>query len=142
VKPVVWLSGCAVLARCSALQTIGLLDPDFFIYSEDVDWCLRGREAGYDVLIVPQAKLWHKGVQRVYLPSPRITYLSVRNEFYLLVKHHAGPLALAATWLRHLRTLASWSLRPRWRERRPHRDALAHALRDFVLGRVGPPPLP
>jgi hypothetical protein len=35
--------------------------------------------------------------------------------------------------------LISWSVRPRWREKRAHRDALARGLRDFVRGNFGAP---
>ncbi len=141
IQPVAWVTGCSILVRCAALDKIGLLDPAFFIYSEEVDWCLRARERGFKVLFVPRAKIWHKGVQRNYRPSPRVTYLSSRNELLLLNKHHAGVAASAKTWLRHLRTLTSWSVLPRWRSQRRHRDALAAALRDYVLRRFGPPPI-
>lgn len=138
--PVTWVTGCCIMARTSALERIGLMDPDFFIYSEEVDWCLRAREAGMQVLFVPNAKIWHKGVRRNYDPSPRVTYLSARNELHLLVKHHAGLSPLAMALGRHIRTLTSWSVRPRWRGRREHRNALVYAIRDFALGRYGAPP--
>jgi len=141
IEPVVWVTGCSILVRASALAKIGLLDPAFFIYSEEVDWCLRAGEHGYLVLFVPTTAIWHKGVQRDYRPSPRVTYLSARNEFLLLNKHHAGVRVSAKTWMRHLRTLASWSLRPRWREQKVQRRALAAAMRDYVLRRFGPPPV-
>ena len=128
------------MAHRGVLEKIGLIDPAFFIYSEEVDWCVRARAAGYENLFVPTAHLWHKGVKRNYQPSPRVTYLSARNELLLLTKHHAGWRALAATWLRHLRTLASWSVRPRWRAQRAQRDALARGLLDFVRGNFGAPP--
>ena len=38
-----WVSGCALLVRLAALPTIGLLDEEFFLYGEDVEWCLRAR---------------------------------------------------------------------------------------------------
>ena len=137
VEQVAWLTGCAILARCEALRKFGLFDPSFFLYDEEVDWCLRAREAGYQILFEPRARVWHKGVERNYNPSPQVTYYSARNELLLLVKHHAGLVALALALLRDVRTLTSWSVRPRWRARRSHRDALARALRDFVQGRFG-----
>lgn len=141
VEPVIWVTGCSILARATALPTIGLLDPAFFIYSEEVDWCLRAGEHGYRVLFVPTTAIWHKGVRRDYHPSPRVTYMSVRNEFLLLRKHHAGVRVSARTWARHLRTLASWSIRPRWRAQGQQRRALAAAMRDYLLRRFGPPPV-
>lgn len=139
---VAWISGCGIMARGSVLKKIGLIDPSFFIYSEEVDWCVRAQEAGYEIVFVPSAHLWHKGVQRNYVPTPRVTYLSTRNELLLLKKHHAGARAMTSTWLRHLRTLLSWSVRPRWKSKRIHRDAMARGLRDFVQGNFGAPPPP
>lgn len=140
-EPVDWVTGCAILARCRAIEHIGLLDLDFFLYSEEVDWCLRAREFGYQIFLVPQSHVWHKGVQRNYSPSPLVTYYSARNELLLLIKHHAGMMPLLTAILRHLRTLVSYTVRPRWRSRRQHRDALAIALLNFAQGRFGPAPI-
>jgi hypothetical protein len=142
VDRVTWVTGCAIMGRRRALEAIGLIDPEFFIYSEEVDWCLRAGERGYEVLWVPQARIWHKGARRDYRPSASVVYLSVRNELLLLQKHHAGAAALTVAWLRHLRTLASYTVRPKWRARKRDRNAIAFALRDSALGRGGPPPGP
>lgn len=138
IEEVKWITGCAILARMSVIERIGLLDPDFYSYDEEVDWCLRASEAGFQVLFVPLAKIWHKGVRRNYDPGPVVTYLTARNELHLLAKHRAGP-AVAFALVRDLRTIASLSLRPRWRGRREHRNALVRALRDFALGINGAP---
>jgi GT2 family glycosyltransferase len=135
-----WVSGCAIFMRMSVVERIGMLDPAFFIYSEEVDWCLRARRAGFSGLVVPTARIWHKGVRRDYAPGPRVTYLSARNHLRLLSKHHAGARVLLGAMAGDLRTLASWSVRPRWRDQRAHRDALARAMVDFCRGSFGPPP--
>ena len=135
-----WVSGCAIFLRMSVVERIGMLDPAFFIYSEEVDWCVRARRAGFLGLVVPAARIWHKGVRRDYAPSPRVTYLSARNHLRLLHKHRAGARALLGAMAGDLRTLASWSIRPRWRDQRAHRDALARAMVDFCRGSFGPPP--
>ena len=117
------------------------LDGSFYMYGEDVDWCVRARHAGYQVLFVPRARVWHKGVTRNYVPTPSITYYSARNELHLIRKHHAGTRALLRAWTRHVHTLASWSIRPRGQAQRAHRAALARALRDSMRGATGPVPL-
>lgn len=132
-----WLTGCAILARCRALEQIGLLDPDFYMYGEDVDWGVRARQVGFHVLFVPGARVWHKGVQRDYTPAPYVTYYTARNELQLIRKHHGGALPVARAFARNVRTLTSWTLRPRWRQQRAHRDALARALGDFLRGTSG-----
>ena len=53
------MSGCALLVRLAALPAIGLLDEEFFLYGEDVEWCLRARRAGYRVVHEPAAVVRH-----------------------------------------------------------------------------------
>lgn len=134
---VAWLTGCALLVRCSALRDFGLLDPSFFMYAEEADWCLQARAKGYEIWFVPEGCVWHRGVQRNYQPGPQVTYYSVRNELYILQKHHAGMIPLGRATFRDLRTLVSWTVRPRWRAKREHRDAIVQGLRDFLLHRFG-----
>ena len=141
VDQVDWVTGCSIMIRVPALPRVGLLDPSFFIYSEEVEWCLRARKAGFTGLFVASARLWHKGVQRDYNPSPRVVYLSTRNHLRMLLKHQAGAGPLATALAGDLRTLASWSIRPRWRHKRLQRNAMARAVLDFCLGRSGPPPI-
>lgn len=132
-----WLTGCAVLVRCNALERIGLLDSGFFMYGEDVDWGVRAQRAGYHVLFTPKARVWHKGVRSDYAPAPYVTYYTARNELQLIRKHHGGAVPVIRAFARNLRTLTSWTLRPKWQEQRAHRNALARALRDFLRGASG-----
>ena len=56
-----FLFGCAMLLKHSMLEKIGLFDTGFHpIYYEDVDLCMRARQAGFRLLLVPSAKMWHK----------------------------------------------------------------------------------
>ena len=55
-----YLTGCCLLASRAAWEKVGPLDERYFIYAEDADWSLRARAAGYRLLLVPRARLWHK----------------------------------------------------------------------------------
>jgi GT2 family glycosyltransferase len=55
-----WVSGCAMLVRREVVEAIGLLDPGYTIYCEDVDYCLRARRAGWKCLYEPSAVVRHK----------------------------------------------------------------------------------
>lgn len=55
-----YLTGCCLLATAEAWRKVGLLDERYFIYAEDADWSLRARAAGYRLLFVPTARLWHE----------------------------------------------------------------------------------
>jgi GT2 family glycosyltransferase len=139
-RTVDWLSGCALFVRRAVLEQVGLLDASYFYFWEETEWCLRAQRAGWRVLHVPAAKLWHKGVQRSYQPKPSVTYYATRNRFATLAKHHAPWGAWLAAWSEAARTLASWTFRPRWRAKRAHRTALWRGVWDFVRGRMGPAP--
>jgi len=54
-----YVSGAAVLLSRRALETTGLLDPDYVIYVEDVDWSARARKAGFTLWYEPKARGWH-----------------------------------------------------------------------------------
>jgi GT2 family glycosyltransferase len=55
-----WITGCALMARREVFEQVGLLDPSYTIYCEDVDFCLRASEAGWILRYVPSGHLWHK----------------------------------------------------------------------------------
>jgi GT2 family glycosyltransferase len=55
------LAGCFWVARRAAIDGFGLLDEKFFMYAEDVDWCMRCRKAGWGVVFFPGASAIHFG---------------------------------------------------------------------------------
>lgn len=137
-----WLSGCALVTRVETIRQIGLFDERFFSYYEDLDWCLRMKAAGWKIIHVPQAKIWHTGVQPNYQPKPYVTYYMARNQLLLLQKHHA-PLG---AWVRaisaDLRTLLSWTLSSKWKAKKAHRNALWRGMLDFIFQRWGKAEIP
>jgi GT2 family glycosyltransferase len=54
-----YLPGTCLLVSRRAWEVVGELDEDFFCYLEDADWCLRMREAGFSVFVVPDATAYH-----------------------------------------------------------------------------------
>lgn len=138
--PVEWISGCAILVRRAVIEQIGLLDERFFYYWEETDWCLRARKQGWKVYHAPQAKLWHKGVQRNYHPSAAVTYYWTRNRFLLMEKEDAPVFMRLSVWWQTLSTIASWSVKPRWRHMRAHRDAALQGSLDYLRRQWGPMP--
>jgi GT2 family glycosyltransferase len=131
VQAVDWISGCAILVRREVIEQVGGLDERFFYYWEETDWCRRAAEAGWVILLAPQAQLWHKGVQRNYEPPPNVTYYATRNRLLFLRKHAAPAVVWGAVLFDNIRTLASWTVRPKWRAMHAHRDAMWQGLRDF-----------
>ncbi|MEW6685478.1 MAG: glycosyltransferase family 2 protein [Candidatus Edwardsbacteria bacterium] len=80
-------SGCAMMVKRKVVEEIGLFDANYFCYLEEVDWCIRCREAGFRITYVPQAKVWHKvASSRGGEKSAEIIYYCVRNTLYLVTK--------------------------------------------------------
>lgn len=136
-QPVQWISGCAILVRRRVIEGVGALDARFFYYWEETEWCVRAARAGWRILHVPSARVWHKGVQRDYRPRPSVTYYATRNRLLLLSTHSAPLKAWVTAWFQLVRTLTSWTVRPKWRHMREHRDAMVRGLADFLRGRSG-----
>jgi len=132
-----WISGCGILVRRAVIEQVGMLDERYFYYWEETEWCLRAGLHGWKIINVPQAKMWHKGVQRNYHPHPSVTYYATRNRLLTIAKHQAPYRIWIYTWMQLLRTLVSWSVKPKWRFRKEHRDALWQGIVDFLHHRWG-----
>jgi GT2 family glycosyltransferase len=139
-RPVDWISGCAIMVRRETIEEVGAIDERFFYYWEETEWCLRSGKAGWKIMHAPQAKLWHKGVQRDYSPGPSVTYYNTRNRLLMLAKHGAPLRVWLYTWNDMIKRLVSWTIKPRWRHLREHRDALWLGTLDFLRRRWGPMP--
>jgi len=73
-----YFAGCALLIRKRVFDVLGLLDERFFFYSEDVDFCLRAKRAGFSLRLVPDAIVWHMIPMSLKQPSVRL-----RHAYYL-----------------------------------------------------------
>jgi GT2 family glycosyltransferase len=134
-----WISGCAIAVRRAVIDQVGMIDPRYFYYWEETEWCLRAARAGWRIVHVPAAKIWHKGVQRDYRPKPTVTYYATRNRLLTLSKHHAPLAVWVASWIQILRTMTSWTVRSKWRTMHEHRHAMGRGVVDFLLQRWGGP---
>jgi GT2 family glycosyltransferase len=127
-----WISGCGIMIRRELIHKSGMIDERYFYYWEETEWCIRAAKDGWRIVHVPQAKLWHKGVQRNYRPSPQVTYYSTRNRLLTLSKHQAPIRIRMIVWTQFLRTIGSWTVRPKWRDKREHRNAMCKGLFDYM----------
>ncbi len=135
-----WISGCGIMVRRELVEQTGMIDERYFYYWEETEWCLRAGRDGWRILNVPQAKMWHKGVQRDYRPKPSVTYYGTRNHLLTIAKHRAPLPVWLFTGAQILRTLVSWTVKPKWRAKRAHRDAMWRGVLDFLQRRWGPMP--
>ncbi len=89
LRPVDILTGCFWLVRREALTRVGLLDEGFFMYAEDMDWCKRFWEQGWQVFFVPSAEAIHYGGASSS-NSPVRFYLEMhRANLQYWKKHHS-----------------------------------------------------
>ena len=95
-----WVSGACWVARREVLQSVGLFDERFFLYTEDVDLCARVRAAGHRVAFVPAAVVRHtRGASRATVPDASNAHYR-RSHVAFYEKHHPGWAALLRTYLK------------------------------------------
>jgi GT2 family glycosyltransferase len=112
------ISGAFMFIRREALEQVGLLDEGYFLHCEDLDWCMRFRQAGWDILFVPNAEAVHyKGYCSRTRPSFVLYHLHKGMiRFYRKFFRHQYPAPLmwavaAAVWLRFILLASTGSLR-------------------------------
>jgi N-acetylglucosaminyl-diphospho-decaprenol L-rhamnosyltransferase len=94
VRQVDFAKGAAFLLRREAFDDIGPFDEQFFLFSEETDWCYRLHEAGWEVLFYPGAEAVHVGGASWRRESSTLFREQVRGHLRFLAKHR-GPRAAA-----------------------------------------------
>ena len=96
------LSGCSLLVSKEIVEKVGLMDERFFLYYEETDWILRTKRAGFRMMYVSQAKIWHKVSASIGgHQSPLMLYYMTRNN-PLLMRRNVGDAAFARYLLIYL----------------------------------------
>jgi GT2 family glycosyltransferase len=119
-REVGWVQSCTMLVRRAAAEQVGYLDRDFFVYSEEVDFQRRMRDAGWTILHVPAARAIHREQLATdhSAGEPRIIQFHRGRDTYMR-KHHSAAVVAAC------RLLWAWSY-------------LARALAATVIGGQDP----
>ncbi len=134
-RPVDWAQSSALMVRREAAVQVGYLDPAFFVYYDECDFCKRLAEAGRHTLFVPSAEAVHHDQLSTDLAAglPRIVEFHRNRDLYMR-RHHSRPAALAVrlltTWSYALRALAAIVL-----PGQPARVYWAHARQALQPGR-------
>lgn len=87
------LNGCFWCVRREALQEVGTLDGNFFMYGEDMDWCKRFRDAGWDVVFYPGAEAVHFGGGSSARAPIRFYIEMQRADLQYVTKHYGKRVA-------------------------------------------------
>jgi N-acetylglucosaminyl-diphospho-decaprenol L-rhamnosyltransferase len=137
-RTVDWLVGAFLIARREAIGQVGPMDDGFFLYSEEIDWCLRFRKAGWEVRHLPTMRITHhEGPNK----RPDLVGQLGHSRRRYAYKHFSRPAAMAihaSLVLNHLLRQAvvgpASMLKPRLRTR-----AQAEAFGLRVLCGAAPP---
>lgn len=136
-----WVTGAALLLRREALEQVGGLDERFFMYSEELDWCRRMRQAGWEIAYLPTATIVHyEGQSSGQVVAVRHIHFETSKVLYFR-KHHGALQAetlrvfLLATYLFRLTEEGfKWLLG----HKRPLRRARLRAYRQVLASRLRP----
>lgn len=90
-----WAEGSTLMISRNCWEAVGPWDESFFLYSEETDFALRARDAGYAVVYVPEARAVH--LEGGSSGSTALWPLLVANRWRLYRKRH-GPVPSAAFW--------------------------------------------
>ncbi|HEY7456425.1 MAG TPA: glycosyltransferase [Solirubrobacterales bacterium] len=107
-----WAQSSALLVRREAAVEVGYLDPDFFVYYDECDFCKRLAEAGWQTLYVPAAEAVHRDQLATDLAAglPRIVEFHRNRDLYMR-KHHGRAAAFVVrgltAWTYAVRALAA-----------------------------------
>lgn len=94
VRQVQVIPGACMLARRSAVQQVGLMDEDYFMYSEEPDWCLRMQRAGWQIWYLPAARIMHYGGQSTRQVKVAMVEALYRSKVRFFRKHYHRTYAL------------------------------------------------
>jgi N-acetylglucosaminyl-diphospho-decaprenol L-rhamnosyltransferase len=108
-----WVFGACLMARRDAVEAVGLLDEDYFMYTEETDWCYRMRQSGWLVHYLPSARVIHwSGQSALKVPERKRSQL-YRSKWLFMRKHRgrvtAGLFRVAVLILSSLKLMA-WAL--------------------------------
>ena len=125
-----WVGGACLLARRIAIDQVDLLDEAFFMNSEEVDWCYRMRQGGWEVWYTPSPAVIHLGGASANRSTATQRLRNYRGKVLFLSKHHGD----FAGWLAQINFRGSSFLKALaydlrfaiTRDRRFHESAASH----------------
>jgi N-acetylglucosaminyl-diphospho-decaprenol L-rhamnosyltransferase len=127
-----WVQGSALMARREVYEQIGGLDEGFFMFSEELDWCKRTKDAGWRVVYVGDAKITHHGgkstdqiaaQKHIYFHGSKLRYFRKHHGWIvaqtlrvILLLNYVWQIAIEGTkgLLGHKRALRQERIRAYW----------------------------
>ncbi|MDQ4502979.1 glycosyltransferase family 2 protein [Sinomonas sp. ASV322] len=94
VVAVDYASTCALLVRPVVFETVGLMDPIYFVYGDDVDFCIRAKRAGYHYTVTSSAVLTHKASSLTGEFTGAFASHWITRNWVVVARRHCSPLQL------------------------------------------------
>ena len=133
--PTPYAHGAAMLINREALNKVGLMPEDYFLYYEEIDWSMMFTKAGYEIWYDPTCTIYHKESQSTGQDSPLRTYYITRNRLLLVKRNWQGFYKyLAYCYLICLvapRDLLKYAFKGKFN----HFKAVKNGLYDFCLSK-------
>jgi GT2 family glycosyltransferase len=102
-----FVTGCSMMIRASVINKIGMLDDRYYLYLEDLDFCLRAKRAGFTLRYDPTSVLWHVNAGSSARPgNPLQQYYITRNRL-LIGRMYASPRTQFALFRESVRFVVS-----------------------------------
>lgn len=128
------VSACSLLARYSAVKSVGFWDFRYFIYCDDADWCLRFAKAGWRVVLNLDAVVFHTPWNHKLTPAR--AYYAQRNIIWVLQKI-LDPAVLRRSVFRWYARIAREALDAATHRRLFHAEIIRRTLADAISQRWG-----
>lgn len=129
-----WVAGASMIIRREVIDQIGLMDEDYFLYFEEVDYCRKAKRAGWSIAYVPSSRVIHlvgqsSGVTDTKTPAKKVPdyWFASRRRYF--VNNHGWAYSFLANVMWAF-GFGLWRIR-RWIQRKPDTDP-PHLLADFV----------
>jgi GT2 family glycosyltransferase/glycosyltransferase involved in cell wall biosynthesis len=134
------VSGCAMLVGREVFDAIGLFDEDYFFGFEDLDFCLRGRAAGFTTILAGAAAAYHEGGRSIGATSSRRLYFAARNHLRLARRADPGAHRIVAAGRAASIVMLNLAhaVRARGGSIGSRLAAVVRGTRDYMANRFGP----
>lgn len=126
-----YIFGASLLVKTEAIKAVGLMDENYFFFSEEIDWNIRMKKAGWELAYCPNSVVYHRGSKSIQKTSPMRDYYFVRNLLFLLKKFY--PYWLPIAFLRTILRLIKRMLTRNW----SNAFAIITAVTHFIINRKG-----
>jgi GT2 family glycosyltransferase len=131
VEETPYFHGAAVMISAEAVRKAGLMCESYFLYYEELDWSIRVRNAGYKILVSPDAFIDHKESISTGKNSPLKLYYQTRNRVHFM-RRNSDTYLVFLIFFCMISFPKKW-LSLQWNSEKPHLRAYIKAFRDGVV---------